>query len=213
MGQGGSLVRLVLLASIVAGFSYLWPVVAHHEGPIWTMWKGACVALLALWCALQARSFDGWLIAAVMALGAAGDVLLETNGTSAGAVAFIGGHIVAMTLYFRNWRPLITFSQRILAVLVVPFAVFVGFSLTGDTMVAIYCFFVGGMAASAWTSRFPRYRTGIGAMIFLASDLLIFARMGPLSGTVWVSPTIWLLYFGGQLLIAVGVVKSLAQTS
>ena len=34
------------------------------------------------------------------------------------------------------------------------------------------------MAATAWVSRFPRYRTGIGAMAFLASDLLIFAGGG-----------------------------------
>ena len=213
MGQGGSLVRLLLLAAIAAGFGYLGPVVAHQDGPMWTVWKGSGIALLALWCGLQARSLDGWLIAAVMALGAAGDVLLETSGVTVGAAAFIGGHIIAMTLYFRNWRPHITFSQRLLAALVVPFAVFIGFCLTGDIMVAVYSFFVGGMAASAWTSRFPRYRTGIGAMLFLASDLLIFARIGALSGAAWVSPAIWLMYFGGQLLIALGVVQSMNRAA
>jgi len=65
------------------------------------------------------------------------------------------------------------------------------------------------MAAMAWTSRFPRYRTGIGAMLFVASDLLIFARLGPIADTVTAGIVIWLLYFIGQWLIAVGVRSSL----
>ncbi len=40
-------------------------------------WKGAGVALLAVYAALKARNLDGWLICAVMAFGALGDVLLE----------------------------------------------------------------------------------------------------------------------------------------
>ncbi len=208
MDQGGTVARMVLIAAILAGVSYLGCDVMGVTGSLAIPWKGAGVALLAVWCGLQARGPDGWLITAVMALGAAGDVLLETHGETAGAAAFIGGHIVAMCLYFRNWRPRITFSQRLLAALVVPFAVFIGFTLTGDLMVAVYSFFVGGMAASSWTSRFPRYRTGIGAMMFLASDLLIFARMGPLEGAGWINAAIWVLYFGGQALIAVGVVQA-----
>ena len=213
MGQGGSLARLVLLAAVFAGFSYIWPVVAQLNGPLWTLWKGAGVGLLAVWCVLQARSRNGWLIAAVMALGAAGDVLLETNGVSAGAAAFLTGHVVAIGLYLRNLRLEVTPSQISLAVLVVPFTLFLTWNLTRDGGVTLYALFLSVMAATAWISRFPRYRTGIGAMLFVASDLLIFARMGALAGTVWISPAIWLLYFCGQLLIALGVVKSLVQRS
>ena len=75
--------------------------------------------------------------------------------------------------------------------------------------VALYALFVAAMAAAAWTSRFPRYLAGIGAMMFLASDLLIFARMGALAGVVWVGLAIWLLYYAGQLLIALGVARAL----
>jgi len=76
-------------------------------------------------------------------------------------------------------------------------------------MIGIYTAFVASMAAAAWISRFPRYRTGIGAMMFLASDLLIFARMGPLAGDAWVSLAIWGLYLGGQVLITLGVTRTL----
>ena len=64
------------------------------------------------------------------------------------------------------------------------------------------------MAAAAWTSRFPRYRTGIGAMLFLASDLFIIAGEGAVLSkdiTMWL---VWPLYFAGQALIAWGVVRS-----
>ena len=77
-------------------------------------------------------------------------------------------------------------------------------------VVGIYTAFVASMAAAAWISRFPRYRTGIGAMMFLASDLLIFATMGPLAGTAWAGFAVWALYFAGQFLIVLGVTRTLA---
>jgi uncharacterized membrane protein YhhN len=196
----------VLIAAVIAGVSYLFGMSLALSPAVMIVWKGAGVALLAVWAALNARELDGWLIAAVMAFGAFGDVLLEAAGLEGGAGAFLIGHAIAMLLYFRNWRPRITFSQRMLSALVVPLSVFIAFSLTQDVMIAVYTFFVAGMAASAWTSRFPRYRTGIGAMMFLVSDLLIFARMSFLEETAGVSLAIWALYFGGQLLIVLGVV-------
>jgi uncharacterized membrane protein YhhN len=204
--------RAVFWAAIGAGTSYYFAHRLGVSGTVIVVWKGAGVALLAVWCAMQARSLDGWLIAAVMAFGALGDVLLETAGLTTGAVAFVAGHVLAMVLYFRNGRPRLTFSQRLLAALVVPLSVFIATTLVAaNNMVpiAVYTFFVAGMAASAWTSRFPRYRTGIGAMMFLVSDLLIFAEIGPLSGSPVPGLLIWLLYFGGQVLIAWGVVRTL----
>jgi uncharacterized membrane protein YhhN len=75
----------------------------------------------------------------------------------------------------------------------------------------VYSALVAAMAATAWASRFPRYRTGIGAMMFLASDLFIFAGEGGALGkdmTMWL---VWPLYFAGQALIARGVVKTLSS--
>ena len=72
-----------------------------------------------------------------------------------------------------------------------------------------YSAVVGAMAAAAWMSRFPRYRVGLGAVLFVVSDLLIFAKEAevlPGSITGWL---IWPLYFGGQFLIATGVVQTL----
>lgn len=206
--------RLLLAASIVFGLTYplIWNAGLPPAAEI--AWKGAPVALLALWAAAEAREKDGWLLATVLALGALGDVLLEIAFT-AGAASFALGHLVAIWLYLRNRRAALAPSQRLLALLLVPLTVAIAFALPADRAqapgVAFYSLLLSAMAAGAWTSRFPRYRTGIGAMLFLASDLLIFARMGPLRGAAWVSYAIWPAYYAGQLLIAVGVRQGLAR--
>ena len=88
----------IFLAALVAGTSYWFADRLIAPGTLHIAWKGAGVGLLAVWAALNARSRDGWLLAAVLALGALGDVLLETAGLTAGAVAFLAGHAVAVFL-------------------------------------------------------------------------------------------------------------------
>ena len=77
--------------------------------------------------------------------------------------------------------------------------------------VAVYAAGLAAMAASAWLSRFPRHQVALGAVMFLASDLLIFARSGPLAGAAWLGLAIWGLYFAGQALIATSVARVAAS--
>jgi uncharacterized membrane protein YhhN len=77
--------------------------------------------------------------------------------------------------------------------------------------VALYALALGAMAASAWASVFPRYRVGAGAVLFLLSDLLLFAEMGPLQGNLVPQIMVWPLYYLGQLLIATGVTVTLRK--
>ena len=206
---------LVLAAAVIGGISYVasWNLGLPDAASL--AWKGSGVGLLALYAALKARTFDGWLIAAVMALGAAGDVLLGPAGPAGGGLAFLIGHLVAVWLYLRNRRAETTLSQRLLAIVLVPATVFIAFELPTDRAmagpVAAYALGLGLMAATAWVSRFPRRLTGVGALMFLVSDLLIFARMGPLAGREWVGYAIWGLYFAGQLAIVLGVTRTIAS--
>jgi len=204
--------RGLLWAAIAAGASYCLAAWLGWHGPAVTAWKGAGVGLLALWAATRARSADGRLIAAVLALGAIGDVLLEAVGMTVGALAFLLGHLVAIALYWRNRRATLSTSQLALGWLVAPLTIAIAFTLTRSAGVGIYTAALGGMAATAWTSRFPRYRVGIGAMLFVASDLLIFSRAGPLAGSFVPTLLVWPLYFIGQALIAVGVVRTLTAS-
>lgn len=208
---------LWLWAAVLAGASYLPASWLLPHGALVIAWKGAGVALLAGWAAVQARSVDGWLLAAVMALGAAGDMLLETAGLTMGALAFLGGHLVAMALYARNLRPLrwrVDAPIVIGRLIVIPVLAFV---LPADRAaapgIALYATGLGAMAALAWLSRFPRGRVSFGALLFAVSDLLIFARLGPLRQSIIPDVLVWPLYFGGQALIAVGVVGALQSPS
>jgi len=209
--------RLALCAAFVGGVSYLAAGAVQTTPWAHTAWKGSGVALLAAYAALRARSVDGWLIAAVMALGAAGDVLLEVIGLTKGAVAFLAGHLVAIGLYGRNLR---AGTRRLAGLGAAGFALAVAavaFLLPDNRAaapgMAAYGLALGLMAAMAWLSRFPREMTAAGALMFVVSDLLIFAHGGPLAGQPWVSPAIWVLYFGGQASIVRGVTRTLARTS
>lgn len=205
--------RWLVIASIAFGVAYMPMLGFGLPRGVEIASKGACVGLLALAAVTIARGRDGWLLVAVMGFGALGDVLLDALGMTQGALAFIAAHIAAITLYFTNRRPALSPSQRLLALFVVPLGVAISWSLPADRAaaggVALYALFVAAMAGTAWASRFPRYRTGIGAMMFLVSDLLIFARMGPLAGSLWVGWGVWLLYYFGQLLIWIGVSQTL----
>jgi uncharacterized membrane protein YhhN len=172
--------------------------------------KGGSVGLLAVAAALHAKTRDGWLLAAVMALGAAGDMLLEV-AFMAGVAAFAAGHATAIVLYLRNRRPvtaagaavaagLLLFALAMPAVLLPGHEAAVPFTLYGLLLCA--------MAGAAWLSRFHRLLTGLGALMFVASDALLAFRMGG-GEALWLGPAIWKLYFCGQLFILLGVRKGL----
>ena len=55
------------------------------------------------------------------------------------------------------------------------------------------------MAAAAWYSRFPRYRVGTGAVLFVVSDWLIFSRFGSFDLGVLPDLLIWPFYYVGQV--------------
>lgn len=213
--QGWDRARWLWLLALAGGISFFGAVYLRLDGPAIWAWKTSGVGLLALWAAANARGRDGWMIAAVLALGALGDWLLDAKGLVTGAAAFAVGHLIAITLYLMNRRPQMTPSQRLLGWLTMPATLAIVWGMLspapGWWHAAVYSLFVAAMAAAAWTSRFPRYRTGIGAMLFLASDLFIFAGEGAILSkdvTLWL---VWPLYFGGQALIAWGVVGTLAR--
>ncbi len=199
--------------AVLAGASYsstAWGLA--DAGALKAAWKTSGVALLALWAATQARSADGWLIAGALALGALGDLLLETHGFTIGGAAFAAGHAVAIVLYLRNRRANPSSSQKLLGYVLAPATVAISASLAAPAGQALpvgaYGAFLGVMAATAWTSRFPRYRVGIGAVLFVISDLLIFSRFGVMKESVVPGLLIWPTYFAAQALIAWGVVQT-----
>jgi uncharacterized membrane protein YhhN len=214
--RGGMAARLALAGAVIAGVSYLAADRLALPAAAALAWKGAGVGLLALYAGLSARSVDGWLICAVMALGATGDVLLGPAGFVVGGGAFLIGHLVAIVLYQRNRRAGLGWPDWLLAAAFMAAVIAAAFLLPADRAgapgVAVYAAGLSYMAASAWLSRFPRNWVALGALMFVVSDLLIFARAGPLAGSGWwLGFAIWGLYFAGQALACAGVVRELAR--
>lgn len=213
-GWGRDVVRFssLLVAAIIVGATYLPATWLLPHGPAIIAWKGASVGLLALWAWLNLGVRAGAWITAILALGALGDVLIDAVGLTAGALAFLVGHVIATIFYLRHrraapWTQLAPIALgRLIVIPVLAFAFPADRSLAPG--IALYAVGLGAMAASAWASDFPRNRVSLGALLFAVSDLLIFARLGPLAGSIVPDLLVWPLYFGGQGLIAVGVVSA-----
>lgn len=203
-------------AAVIAGASYGLEAWGLIDPGVWgPAWKTSGVALLALWAATRARGVDGWLLTGALALGALGDLLLETHGLVVGGAAFAAGHLTACVLYLRNRRTALTVSQKAFGWLLAPATIGIAALFAapagGAVQAGAYSAFLGVMAALAWTSRFPRYRVGLGAVLFVISDLLIFSRFGPLEGSAIPGLLIWPTYFAAQALIAWGVGGALSS--
>lgn len=205
-----------LLASLLAGVSYYFVRDGQIPGLYLMAWKGAGVALLALYALARHKGADSRQIAAVMAFGALGDVLIELV-LEWGAVAFLIGHLIAIYLYWRHRRARLSPSQKLAGIAFAALIPAISFMLPADRAaapgVALYALGLGLMTAAAWTSSFPRYRVGLGAVMFAVSDLLIFARIGPLAQSALPNLLIWPLYYFGQFLICTGVVGELRRRS
>ncbi|WP_336986440.1 lysoplasmalogenase [Altererythrobacter aquiaggeris] len=205
--------RPLLLASLACAVAYYF--IADSgvlPGVAVIVLKGAGVALLAAYAWLRHSGRDAHLLALVMGLSALGDMAIELSAAAGGGM-FLLSHLAAILLYSRNRRASTTPSQKAAALALLFLTPVIAWILVSQTDgaigVAIYALVLGAMAASAWTSRFPRYQVGIGAVMFVISDLLIFADMELLSQSPIPGWLIWPLYFIGQFMIATGIIQTL----
>lgn len=216
MGQDLAHKRPWLLASLVTGISFpaTWLLLPFEGNLIAMIWKVAAVGLLVPFALRRHHVGEFVMLALMLAFYALGDGLIELSMIY-GALAFAAGHIVAIWIYARHRRVGATFSQKLFAVTLFILTPFIAFFLPGDwdtgMQVAAYSFILSAMAAMAWNSNFPRYRVGFGAVLFVISDLLIFARLGPLADSEITSIAIWYLYYFGVFLIATGIVQTLVK--
>jgi hypothetical protein len=202
-----------LLASITAAVAYYFlrdnPV---GEGTWGLLAKGASVGLLVVYVLLRVpqgkHRADGFLLAGALAIAAAGDVGIELD-LAVGAALFAAAHVVAVVLYLRNRHQRPSPTQKLSGAALLIGTPLVSFLLSGQALVAVYAAFLGTMASAAWMSHYPRYRVGTGAVLFVVSDWLIFAQMGPHDFAPLPDLFIWPLYYAGQLMIATGIVQCL----
>lgn len=198
-----------LLASIIAACAFYF----LSDNPIGEVWlillKGAAVGLLAVYVMRRAgKGLDAAIFVLALALAAAGDMAIDLDFAAGGAL-FFASHLIAIAFYLRQRRPSTTASQKLLAASLLIATPLVSYLLSMRADIALYSAALGAMAAAAWMSRFPRYRVGTGAVLFIISDWLIFARFGPIDLGPVPGVLIWPLYYAGQVMIATGVVQTL----
>ncbi len=199
-----------LVAAIAGAVAYFFLRSAHMDETPIILLKGCGVAFLAVYAWQRSHVATAKLLALVMALSALGDMAIEYDFIWGGA-AFFASHLAAMSLYLKNLRHAATSSQKALAVCLLLGTPLISWLLAKDVGVAAYSVALGGMAACAWMSRFSRYRVGLGAVLFVISDWLIFLNIGNTEPENFTSLLIWPLYFSGQFLIATGVVQTLRR--
>lgn len=197
-----------LLASLASSLAFYF----LRDNPLGGLWlillKGGACAFLAAYAWRRHKSTDAKLVALFLALSSIADMALELWFEIGGAI-FFAAHLVAISLFLRNRRQSLTTSQKLAGAGLLLLTPLIAYLLTGAAPVALYALALGTMAATAWTSRFPRYRVGTGAVLFVVSDLLIFAEMGPLAGSPIPDLLIWPVYYSAQFLIATGVIRTL----
>lgn len=199
-----------LALSLLAGIAY--PLLGETAlGGVWLMAiKASAVGFLALYAANRTKGLRAGLFVAALALSALGDAAIELSLISGGAL-FAASHVAAILFYRRHLRIEPSVARRwatLLLFLAVPAGCFL---LSGDWTIAVYGVALGGMAMAAWLSLFPQWRVGLGALLFVFSDWLIFSRLGPLDLAPLPDLLIWPTYYVGQLLIATGVVQTLRR--
>ena len=204
----------MLLASIAAAAAHFYLRDADFPEIYSVALKGAAIGLLAAYAFLRHSGPDAKLLTWVLGLSTLGDIAIEYD-RQIGGMLFFASHVFAITLYWRHRRDTLTPSQKAavvcLLILTPVIAYFLPSDRAGASQVGLYALALGAMAASAWASNFPRYRVGAGALLFVISDLLIFAGMGPLALSDIPHVFVWPAYYLGQFLICVGVVQTLRK--
>jgi len=203
-----------LLASIAAALAFYY----LRWGPLPELYlipvKGAAVGLLAAYLWVRHSSPDARLMAWAFGAAALGDMAMEVDRMIAGLL-FFACHVMAMGVYLRNRRTSLSPTQKGAVVAFLLLTPLIAWLMPADRAqapnLAIYALALGAMAASAWGSNFPRYRVGAGAALFVISDVLLFAEMGPLQDSIVPQVLVWPIYFLGQFLIATGIAQTLRK--
>lgn len=202
-----------LLASILASLAFYAVTRGWWPGPpiadlYLAVLKGAGVGFLAVYAWVRHPERDAKVVALIMLLGALGDALLDLF-FEVGAGFFLAGHLVAVAFYLQHRRSERSSTQMAAGGALLVGTPLISWLLTHDPLVLLYSAGLAAMAAMAWISRFPRYRVGLGAVLFVISDLLIFSRIGLPGMKPAADLLVWPIYYCGQFLIATGIIQTL----
>ncbi len=205
---------IALLVSLGGGaaLSY-WAFAERLEPAIAVGMKATLVSCLALAVFFRRLGLGSWLPAVALAFHALGDVALEVAGRLPGLASFLLGHIVWIGFLVRvrlPWESVAGVAKLRLGVLLLWGALFLPSVLGAappDWRLPVTVYSVGLLSFSALAQVAPFGGSyGFGSLLFVVSDTLLGASwfgVGPVGLERWV----WPLYAGGQILMAVSLLR------
>lgn len=201
-----------LLASLSAAIAYYVLKDADFPGAYLLGIEAGALLLLSVYAVLRHRDADARMLAGAMAAAGIGVVAIELD-TYFGALALIIGNGLAIGLFVQHRRDALDGSQKLAAVALLALVPLICWRLPLDrdaaTFTAIYGLSLGGMAGAAWTSAFPRYRVGVGALLCVGAGILGIAGDGVLAESALPSLFSWPLFYFGHFLVCIGVTQKL----
>ncbi len=173
--------------------------------------KGLFSLLLALSVLIARKGRASFLIGIALAISAFADMALVTIGTVAGGVGFAAAHGFAGYAYFITRRASNHWLRWTAAVAVPIVSVGASYLVLRNTdqpiVLALFPIVSGGMATLAILSRFPLWLSGLGAAIFVLSDILFLAHIGILQSSGSLGYLTWASYAIGYAMVAKGAVS------
>ncbi|MCF6274857.1 MAG: lysoplasmalogenase [Robiginitomaculum sp.] len=180
--------------------------------------KAAMAVLLAVYCITAQPPLS--VMAAGFALSALGDFFLDLRGDKyflPGLIAFFAAHVAFAVYLFGHMVPLYMFTAvewGISAALIastIAFYIWLLPALPKDMKipVAAYSFVITIMGITALTTTLPSMLVPLGAMLFIASDVVLAVEKFKFKFKFMFledKKINWALYAGGQILLAIGVV-------
>jgi uncharacterized membrane protein YhhN len=206
-------------AAIALGLLYGVGFCYRAKGLTGLLVKTGSTALLALWAYLAGGPL---LLVAALALSSLGDLFLAKDGERwlmPGMAAFFLAHVAYVALFWGlDFAPRTVLNLTAQIALIFGGAAFVRWlsPWLGTMRVPVFAYaaVILVMGAAALRLDAAYWLVTLGALMFIASDtvlsLQLFCKPAEEPAGVKSSLAVWTLYFGGQALIAWGILRVLA---
>ncbi|WP_067731920.1 hypothetical protein [Novosphingobium naphthalenivorans] len=202
-----------LLTSVLFALAFAWLQDSRLPGVYLMVLKAAPLVLLGVYAVLRHKGHDTQLLAAMLAFEGIGGACIDLVEVLGGIVMAVG-FALGIGLFLTHRRPRLTVSQKGLAaalLLLTPVICQLAVHPLAQAGWAPAYFGValGGMAACAWTSNFPRYRVGLGAIGIIAGSVVTLTSLRVVNGPGLGEIVGWPLFYLGNLIMATGVTGEL----
>jgi hypothetical protein len=192
-----------LIAAIIAAAAYNFLQYTIVPQTYLILFEFLPFALLTNYVLARHRSADANLLALILLLEGVGAAFYDVFDYQATAFT-MAGTVVGIGLFLHHLQDDLSSPGKwgpALILFVAPTALSFVSGISHGISPAFQGLALGGMAATAWISTYPRERVGIGAVMVMAASVIALQSPGH-----WLS---WPLFFIGYLVLATGITRDL----